>query len=236
MRGSTAPSTPTKRSYLYVADTAHLPYGNKTPDYLIERGRVLTRFFIAHNITTIIIACHTSSATSLATLKQEFPQITYIDLIPFTIDHAVTHTKTGRIGVLATQATINSGIHKKLLLAQNKQLVVVEQACPLLVPLIERDASPAEIKDAIDLYMEPLLACQVDTVILGCTHYEFIRPHLEQHIPSVRFVSAAQTQLLEPAELSHFSLITTGPFTHTPRFIQTLIGSYQYDLETDKTL
>lgn len=197
---------------------------------------MLTRFFISQNITTIIIACHTSSATSLPTLKKEFPQINYIDLIPFTIQRAATQTKTCRIGVLATQATINSGIHKKLLLAHNSQLTVIEQACPLLVPLIETDASQEEIAQAIAHYMNLLLSAGVDTVILGCTHYEFLRPQLEIYAPSIAFVSAAQAHLLEPALLEDFSLISTGSFTHTRSFIQTLIGPYQYTLETEKSL
>ncbi len=229
-------STQAKRNYLYIADTAHLPYGNKKPDYLIERGRALTRFFISQNITTIIIACHTSSATSLPTLKKEFPQITYIDLIPFTIERAVTQTKTARIGVLATQATINSGIHKKLLLAQNQNVTVIEQACPLLVPLIETDATQEEVAQAIHFYMRPLLEAHVDTVILGCTHYEFLRPQLERYAPSLTFISAAQEHLLNPAPVEQFSLISTGPFTHTQSFIQTLIGPYKYVLETEKHL
>lgn len=197
---------------------------------------MLTRFFIAQNITTIIIACHTSSATSLATLKQEFPHVTYIDLIPFTIDQAIMQTKTGRIGILATQATIHSGIHKKSLLAQNKNIITIEQACPLLVPLIETDASPEKITQAIAFYMQDVLEAQVDTVILGCTHYEFLRPYLEQYAPSVCFISAAQADLLEHAQLDHLSLIATGSFTHSPQFIQTLIGPYEYSLETEKNV
>ncbi len=230
------PEAKIKRNYLYIADTAHLPYGNKSPEYLIERGRVLTNFFISQDIFTIIIACHTSSATSLATLRREFPRVTYIDLIPFTIQHTLAQTKTGHIGILATQATINSGIHKRLLLEHNRNVIAVEQACPLFVPLIETNASPEEVAQAIALYMQPLLAAHVDTVILGCTHYEFLRPHLEAYAPSISFVSAAQADLLENAQLGNFSLISTGLFTHSPEFIQTLIGPYQYTLETKKNL
>lgn len=236
LHDSTLPSALKERSYLYIADTAHLPYGNKTPEYLIERGRVLTRFFIRHNISTIIIACHTSSATSLPTLRQEFPDVTYIDLIPFTIEHALIKTKSGTIGILATQATINSGIHKKLLLKENKSASIFEQACPLFVSLIEADGSPEEIAQAIAVYMDPLLKADVDTVILGCTHYEFLRPYLEAYAPSVYFVSAAQADLLEPAQLDTLSFVSTGLFTHSPQFIQTLIGPYVYSLQTEKTL
>ena len=236
LRLSKTASAPTKHNYLYIADTAHLPYGNKSPEYLIERGRALSRFFLSQGITTIIVACHTSSATSLAVLQKEFPEISYIDLIPYTVTQALTCSSNKRIGVLATQATVQSGIHKRLLQKEDPHITVISQACPLFVTLIESEASNADIQKAIALYMQPLFEANVDTAILGCTHYEFLRPLIEAYAPSVQFISAAQATILKSAQVEEFSIVATGSFTHSPTFIKNLIGPIQYTLEVEKNI
>ena len=177
--------------YVYVADAAHLPYGEKSVDYLIERGKKITEFFIEQNIFTIVIACHTSSATSLKKLEELFPQVTYIDMLPLTTDSALGKTHNNNIGVMATNATIATHAHNILLQQKNPTVHVTELGCPLFVPLIESQASDTQINNAINDYLIPFKADTVDTIILGCTHYAFIQQQIEINAQEVQVISAA---------------------------------------------
>lgn len=184
------------KAYVYIADTAHLPYGNKSPEFLIERACILTRYLEQeHGITTIVIACHTSAATTVSTLKKQFPHLTFIDPLPITTATALTTTKTGHIGIFATARTIESGMHKKLLLRQNTPpqypLEITEQACPHFVDLIENGASNFQLETAVKEYTALMKTNCVDTLILGCTHYPFIASYIQAALPTTTLVSAA---------------------------------------------
>ena len=199
---------------VYVADAAHLPYGQKTVEFLIDRATAITQFFESLGITTIFVACHTLSATAIATLKKTFPHITYVDLLPLTITRALAVTKNNRIGVMATQATINTHIHQRLISeAMVNTTTLIEQPCPNFVPLIERQASPQECQTAINAYLTPLLAADVDTIILGCTHYPFIQKLLEAKAHHITFISAANSlQKYEQSKtIPHIHFVTTAP-------------------------
>jgi len=182
-------------NFVYVADAAHLPYGQKTPAYLMERATRITNYLQRQGITTIVVACHTLSSTVLPELQKLFPKVTYIDMVPPTIYKALEVTKNKRVGVMATTATIASSMHKKLLEKIDPKVMVYEQSCPLFVELIEKQAGIEELTNAIDLYLQPLLDSGVDTIILGCTHYPFIQDVLQKKAPTVTFVSAANNTL-----------------------------------------
>ncbi len=203
---------------VYVADAAHLPYGQKTVEFLIERGTALTSFFESQGITTIFVACHTLSATAVTALQKLFPHITYVDLLPLTITRALTETENNRIGVMATQATINTHIHQRLLSETiiDTTTTLIEQPCPDFVPLIEKKASPKECQAAIDEYLTPLLTAEVDTIILGCTHYPFIQKLLEAQAPHITFVSAANSlpNFAERADTPSIHFVTTAPVSY----------------------
>lgn len=184
-------------NFVYIADAAHLPYGQKSYTYLLERATRITQFLQEKNISTIVVACHTLSATILPELQALFPEIQYIDMIPPTIYKALEVTKNKQIGVMATTATIERSFHKKLLKMADENVMVYEQACPLFVELIEKETNTQELNNAIDLYLQPLLKNNVDTIILGCTHYPFIEHLLHKKAPTITFVSAAHTLLPE---------------------------------------
>lgn len=210
---------------VYVADAAHLPYGQKTTDFLIDRASAITRFFESQEITTIFVACHTLSATAVATLKTLFPHITYIDLLPLTIIRGLATTQNNRIGIMATPATINTHIHQKLILGSTSiPTTIIEQSCPNFVPLIEKKASPQECKEAILTYLAPLLAAHVDTIILGCTHYPFIQDLLKAEAPHLTFISAANSLPHFPEKIgpSTIHFVTTAPMD----YIQQAIGHF----------
>jgi glutamate racemase len=175
--------------FVYIADTAYLPYGQQSKETLLERGRVITQLFLDRGITTIVVACHTSSATTLPTLIKKFPQVTFIDMLEPTITKAAQETKNNKVGVFATPATIASHSHKKLFQKAAPEIQVVEQPCPKLVPLIEAD-NQTELVKAVHEYLEPMKKAGVDTLILGCTHYAFIADMVQQIAPELQLVSA----------------------------------------------
>ncbi len=176
---------------MYIADTAYLPYGEKTAEFLIQRAEKITHYLKDYGITTIVIACHTSAATSLNALKKKFPEITFIDPLPMTTDDALATTKNGRIGIMATERSISTGMHKKLLHNQNLNVEVIEQPCPLFVPLIENNKSSQEVDAVVRLYSEKMRISDIDTVILGCTHYPFIEQQIQKYLPGITLISGA---------------------------------------------
>lgn len=177
--------------FYYVADTAYLPYGQQTPETLIERGIVISKFFLQQSIETVVIACHTSCANALPILSEQFTQIHFVDMLAPTVLQAVAHSKNGTIGVFATQATIVSKAHRRLFQAIAPELKVIEQACPLLVPLIESSTiDDAILRTALEEYLEPIKKSQADTLVLGCTHYAFVEKEISQLAPELSLVSA----------------------------------------------
>lgn len=232
--------------YVYVADAAHLPYGEKTPEFLLERGLAITRFLQAQNISTIFVTCHTLSATVLHKLKVLVPEVQYVDMIPPTIIKAVHITRNNRIGIMATSATIKTGIHKKLLETEQDNLIVTEQACQQFVPLIENNSSEALLHEAIHTYLQPLMDQSVDTIILGCTHYPFIQPLLEKMAPTITFVSAANALSLcipegnyEPMGERSVRFVTTASHDYLATAVSRYFVPYSgctFTLETKKDL
>ncbi len=179
------------KKFVYVADTAYLPYGEKTTEFLIERAKKITLYFKSLGINTIVIACHTSATTSIDALKKEFPEVSFIDPLSMTTDNAVKLTKNNRIAVMATERTINTQIHKKLILKRNLNVTVIQQACPLFVPLIENNGSEKEIEEAVLCYTKKIIELKADTLILGCTHYPFISSYIAQYLPKIKLISAS---------------------------------------------
>ncbi len=179
-------------SYIFFADTAHLPYGQKSPEYLLERGKIIAHFFQNRGITTVIVACHTFSATALPALRELFPHMTFIDMLMPTVHNALIKTCNKKIGILATQTTITSQYHKKMIHALDNTIEVVQQACPAFVPLVEQGSDNAlECFNAAQLYTEIMQKTAVDTIILGCTHYSFLEKTLTQLLPKVHLISAS---------------------------------------------
>lgn len=170
---------------LYVADTAYLPYGEKPYEVLLQRGKHITEFLLSRTISTIIVACHTLSSTVLPELQQLYPQVEFIDLLRPIVSYALSVTRNNTIGVLATHNTVQSGRFPTMIHTINSNAQVVQQACPDFVSLLEApffDLDAVEI--AIDRYLEPMLQANVDTLILGCTHYAFLSDQIQSRLGS----------------------------------------------------
>jgi glutamate racemase len=178
---------------VYLGDTARVPYGGRSAQEIIEINREIIPFLIKHEAKLIIMACGTSSAIAYPVIKDEYP-VHIINLVDPGSEAAVAASKSGKIGLIATAATVQSHAYQKKLKALNKDAVVHAAGCPLFVPLIEGGFTEGEetIRVAKE-YLKPLLKEKIDTLILGCTHY----PHLTK---ALRSVTGPEVVFVDPAE------------------------------------
>jgi len=164
---------------IYVADSGHVPYGDKPASYIEQRSLALTRFLIEQGADAIVIACNTATAAAAATLRSQFG-IPIVGMEP-AVKPAVAATRSGVVGVLATIGTLESARFAALLERYAGNVEIVTQGCPGLVEQIERgDLAGYETRALIERYTAPLLARGADTLILGCTHYPFLAPLISE--------------------------------------------------------
>ncbi|MEA2112828.1 MAG: glutamate racemase [Patescibacteria group bacterium] len=164
-------------NYVYLGDTARTPYGTRSKEVIYEFTSQAVKSLFENNCELIILACNTASSDALKTIQQEYLSKHYPDkkvlgvLIP-TAEEAIKKTKNNRIGVIATEGTIRSNSFKKELEKLNSKVKVFQKACPLLVPIVEAGEQNSEFtKMVLNKYLEPLKKQNIDTLILGCTHY-----------------------------------------------------------------
>jgi glutamate racemase len=159
---------------VYLGDTARVPYGTKSPSTVIRFSCEDTQFLLQQNVKAVVAACNTASAWALPTLEKKFKVPVFGVIIPG-VRAALNHTKTGRIGIIGTSATIRSKAYSNGLLARNDSLKIFARACPLLVPLVEEGwTNHAVTKAVLREYLAPLQRHRIDTLILGCTHYPLL--------------------------------------------------------------
>jgi len=171
-----------QESFIYFGDTAHVPYGEKTREQLLTYAQDIMAFMMKKRCKAIVVACGTHSSVTLPLIAQNYT-LPLLGVVEAGARQAVSATRCGRIGVVATQATVNSGTFTKSITRLNKDLEIMEMACPRFVPLVEAGKlSGSEIEAAIKTYFDPLLDWQIDTVVLGCTHYPFLVPAIKKYI------------------------------------------------------
>jgi glutamate racemase len=164
---------------IYFGDSAHLPYGSKSKETIIRFSKDIALFLMSKKIKMLVIACNTASALALPTIAKTI-KIPVIGVIKAGAKAAVLTTKNNRIGVIATEATVNSSSYIQ---AVNKisKAFVYQQACPLFVPIIEEGWTNTKIADyAAKTYLKPLIEKKIDTLVLGCTHYPLLKKVLEK--------------------------------------------------------
>lgn len=187
----------------YVADSAHAPYGERSDQYVLDRSRALTRYLHAGGAELIVVACNTATAIAIDRLRDEWPGLPFVGVEPG-LKPAAAATHRGRIGVLATPGTLASARFRQLLAAQPQGLTIVPQPCPGLAALIERvhlDDRP--IAEAVETFCAPLRQAEVDTVVLGCTHYAFVADQIRAAIgPDVQFIDTAHAVARQAARLA----------------------------------
>jgi glutamate racemase len=164
---------------IYLGDTARVPYGTRAPDTVVKYAMGCTRYLAGRGVKAIVIACNTVSAVAPERLRVEF-DLPILGVIEPSARAAVAATKVGRIGVLATAATVASGAYERAVSTMSTRCEVVGQAAPLLVPLAEEGWTEGEVpRLAARRYLEPLSKAGVDVIVLGCTHYPLLRGVLE---------------------------------------------------------
>jgi glutamate racemase len=170
-------------SLLYVADCGHIPYGEKSPEFIRERCRLVADFFHQRQAKALVVACNTATVAAAAELRERYPNWPIVGMEP-AVKPAAAATRSGVVGVLATTGTLQSAKFAALLDRFASDVRVVTQPCPGLVELIETgNLHSPQLRQLLAGYVEPLLAAGCDTLILGCTHYPFLRPLLAQMVP-----------------------------------------------------
>jgi len=193
---------------LYFADTAHVPYGDKSVEQIQHYALSISDFLLRQGADALVFACNTTSAYALEPARGQFPGVPIFGVIEPGARVAAQHGR--KIGVLATQATVSSGIYSRTLRALNPHVEVCEVPCPAFVPLVESEKTQGrEAREACRHYLAAIERFGADTVILGCTHYPLLLPALCEVAPKLRFVDpatalaeevAARFPHLEPAE------------------------------------
>lgn len=179
---------------LYFADTAHVPYGERSLGQISEFALDITAFLIEMGAKAIVMACNMSSAVALEPARLRYPDVPIIGVIEPGAKAAVEAANGAPIGVLATTGTIRSGAYLRAVAQFDTSAQVIGQACPAFVPLIESGlADSPQAKQAARAYVEPLLARGCRTIILGCTHYPFVRRAIEA-------AAGDGVKIIDPAE------------------------------------
>lgn len=163
---------------VYFGDTARVPYGSKSQETVTRYSEQIVRFLRTFQVKTIVVACNTASAYALDTLEQN-TDIPIIGVVKPGAKAAAEGTRNGKIGVIATEATIGSQIYTEYIKQLNRDVTIYGKACPLFVPLVEEGLLQDPVTDEIARrYLAELIDLNIDTLILGCTHYPLIRSTL----------------------------------------------------------
>lgn len=171
-----------EENIVYFGDTARVPYGSKSQDNIIRFSRQIINFLKTKDVKAIVIACNTASALALDTVKNEI-DIPIIGVIEPGARAAVRETRNGKIGVVGTEATINSETYTKVIKRLNQDAEVLGKSCPLFVPLVEEGFAKHKItEEVIDIYLAGFKKTDIDTMILGCTHYPLLRSRIMAYL------------------------------------------------------
>lgn len=162
-------------SIVYYGDTARVPYGSKSAETITAYSRQIAKFLMSQDVKAIVVACNTASALALETIKAEF-DVPFVGVVKPGAKMAAQATRNKRIGIIATEGTISSGIYEQFLKATSPEVEVFGKACPLFVPLAEEGWLEDEVtRQVAERYLSELKEKQVDALVLGCTHYPLLR-------------------------------------------------------------
>jgi len=178
--------------FIYFADSAYVPYGNKDPELLRLVVERILHFMLEKGVKAIIMACNTSSALFLPHKQADFP-IPLFGVIEPIVKELMKDYSTQRIGIIANPVTIKSQVYTKLLSQNGRAFQIFSQACPELVPLIEKgETESSEARQAVENYLTPLKEEGIDTLVLGCTHYPFL-------VSIIKKIAGGEIKVVDPA-------------------------------------
>jgi glutamate racemase len=207
---------------IYLGDQGHVPYGPRPMEEVQAFSEEITRFLLSQGAKLIVVACNTASAAALKYLRQVFPQVPFVGMEP-AVKPAAEQTKSGVVGVLATPATFQGALYASVVERFAQGVTVLQDTCPGLVGQIEKgDLTGLETRLILEKALNPMLARGIDTVVLGCTHYPFVIPLIEQIVgDNVRVIDPAPAvarqvgRLLESREIRHAARKKAGVAYYT---------------------
>lgn len=191
-----------KERIVYFGDTARVPYGSKSRETVLRYSRQIVRFLQTQGVKAIVVACNTASALALAEIEKEI-NIPIIGVVKPGAKVAVNTTKNKRIGVIATESTIQSGMYRDYIRKMDPEIEVFGKACPLFVPLVEEGWMKDKVtKEVAERYLNELKEEKIDSLILGCTHYPLISSTIGEVMGSdVKLANPAYETAVELCEI-----------------------------------
>ena len=207
----------------YIADSAHAPYGERPVAEVLVRSSIITQHLVSRGATGIVVACNTATAIAIDHLRARWPKLPIVGIEPG-LKPAIAATRNRRVGVMATTATLASAPFARLAAAQADGAFVLLQPCPGLAQQIETgDLDAPELIALVRRFCEPLLSAEVDTVVLGCTHYPLIAAHIQAALgPQVTLVDTACAVARQSAQRFGSSLDACGLGAADPAGIKLL--------------
>lgn len=210
-----------KEQYHYFADNAHCPYGEKSPLYIKRRARYITEHFLDNRADIIVVACNTATAAAIATLRQEYPDVPFVGMEP-AVKPAALGTQTGVIGVLATAGTLKGSKYLNTRGLYEGDVKIAEHVGQGFVELVENGILDGpEAEATVKASLQPLLDQGADRIVLGCTHYPFLKPVIER-------LSGPGVQVIDPAP----AVARQTQRILQDRGVQTGIGPFSIKLES----
>ena len=205
-----------KERYIYFSDNAHCPYGEKTAEYIQERAHIITDFLLEKGADIIVVACNTATAAAIACLREDYPDVPFIGMEP-AVKPAALGTRSGVIGVLATAGTLKGSKYLKTKGRFEDDVRIVEHVGEGFVELVENGILDGpEAYETVRKSLQPLLDAGADRIVLGCTHYPFLKPVIESIAgPGVQVIDPAPAVARQTVRILEANAIPTGngPFS-----------------------
>lgn len=200
-----------RERYLYFSDNAHCPYGEKTVEYIQERAHVITDILLGMGADIIVVACNTATAAAIASLRADYPEVSFIGMEP-AVKPAALGTRSGVIGVLATAGTLKGSKYLHTRGQYEDNVRIVEHVGEGFVELVENGILDGpEAEETVSRSLQPLLDEGADIVVLGCTHYPFLQPVIERLAgPGVKVIDPAPAVARQTLHVLQEKGIPTG--------------------------
>lgn len=207
-------------SLVYFGDTARVPYGPKSPDTVRRYSHEIAAFLLEQGVKAIVVACNTATAHALPMLEEEL-DIPIVGVVGPGARAAVRATRNGHIGVIGTEGTIKSGAYVRAIHAESPDATVTALACPLLVPLVEEGwTDHAATRLIAREYLAPFASDDVDTLVLGCTHYPLLKTMIAEIVgPAVRLIDSAEETAADTRRMLAEHDLATTAMDGTYRFV-----------------
>ena len=177
---------------IYFGDQGHVPYGTRSMEQIQNFSEAMTRFLLKQGAKIIVVACNTASAAALRYLREKLPDVSFVGMEP-AVKPAAEYTQTGKVGVLATPATFQGSLYTSVVERFANGVELLQNTCPGLVQQIEQgNLDGEETRKILEEALLPMLKKNIDTVVLGCTHYPFVIPLIQQIVgDNVRVIDPA---------------------------------------------